>query len=312
MKYVNVLRQRVSLVMTLALACSAIAGIAWQASSKNEPKPGKFTEQETKQNLRQRALSGVGSKVRFASSASSTAEVDASVDSVAGFIHERSGMTMSAETAKRIKQAEKDILKGKGRRLSTAELTDTLTDIAIERVSDISDQEIESAANAYQATPDGEISSRDGGRWGYVTKDEFVSQVKAARGWAKHGDSALRAAVRPLVEEEVNGRVKYLSEALPEHFGNVPEQGASASQALLLAYSVATDDHLLGSQAELEKEKVTRRMAAKQTRAEKKQAKRESAKPYGVGGYLHSSPAGLFFSRGAVDKLISRTEGGQN
>jgi hypothetical protein len=312
MKYVNVLRQRVSLVMTLALACAVIAGITWQASSKNKPEPGKFTAEDTKQNLRQKALSGVGKGVRFASSSSSSAEVDASVDSVAGFINERSGLEMSAETAKRIKQAEKDILKGKGHRLSTAELTDTLTDITIERLSVLTDQEIELAANTYSATPDGEISSRDGGRWGHLTKDEFVGQVKAARGWATHGDSALRATVRPLVEEEVNVRVKYLSESLPEQFGNVPTQGASATQALLLAYSVATDDHLLGSRSELEQEKVGRRMAAKQTRADKKQARRESAKPYGVGGYLHSSPAGLFFSRGAVDKLVSRTEGGQN
>ena len=50
MKYVNLLRQRISLVaITLALACSAVVGISmWPVASKNEPKPGKYSEEDVK------------------------------------------------------------------------------------------------------------------------------------------------------------------------------------------------------------------------------------------------------------------------
>lgn len=314
MKYVNLLRQRISLVaIALALACAAATGISmWPVASKNEPKPGKYSEDDVKQDLRKRAQAGVGNSVRFATPTASAAEVDASVESVASFIQERAGLSMSADTKKRLSQAEKDVLKGKVRRLGVGELTEALTDITLERLSLLTDQEIETAANISSSTADGEISSRESGKWGSLSKDEFISQLKAGREWSKHGDSALRLAVRPLVEEEVNERVKYLSESLPTQFGGVPADGATPTQVMMLAYSVAADDHLLGSQNDLEQEKILRRIAAKQTRADKKaQSKRESGKAYGPGGYLHSSPLHLLLNQDTVGRLISRMEGGK-
>lgn len=314
MSYINSLRQRISLItITFALVCVAVAGVGmWRVAGKNDSKPGNYTKEDTKQNLQKRARASVGSQVHFAASNDSTEQVDASVASVANFIYERADVVMSVDSKMRVAQAERNVLEGKGRRLGIAELIDVFTDITLERLTRLTDGEIEWAANTYSATPDGEISSRDSGKWGYLTKEEFSNQLKAGREWAERGDFAVRSAVKPLIEGEVKERVEYLSESLPEQFGRVAADGFTPAQAVLLAYSVAADDHLLGSQSELEQEKILRRIAAKQTRNDKKiQGKRESGKPYGVGGYLHSSPIYLFFNQNAVDTLISRMEGGK-
>ena len=136
------------------------------------------------------------------------------------------------------------------------ELTDAITDITVEQLATVSDGAVQWAADTYDETPDGEIKTRESGKWGTLTKQEFIDQVKAGRDWSQNGDVAVKAALRPLVSEEVNDRVAALSEDLPEQFGNAQTDGVTPAQAVVVAYSVAADAPLFGSQEDLAKEKV--------------------------------------------------------
>lgn len=292
--------------MAIALAAALVvvgSVAAWHASKL----PAEASSEE-KQRLNERLRKGVGGEVRFASSASRPEQVDESVKSVDDFIYWRSGLRMSDETKRRLAKAENDVLKGKTKHITLGELTDELTTAVAERLATLTDEEIGQAADA-SSDENGEIRSRADGKWGVLTKRELIQQAKSGREWSRQGDSALRAALRPMIEGEVNDRVATLGAALPEQFGQAGTRGVTPTQALLITYSVAADDPLADSRGDIEQTIVQKRMDARQTREQKKAQKNVSGRPYGPRGFEHPSAPHLFFKAG-VDKLLSRSEGG--
>jgi len=262
-----------------------------------------------KQKLNEELRRGVGSEVQFASANDSSVLVVASVESAADFIYERSNLRMSDDTKKRLIDAEEGVLGGTGRRLSIEDMTDSLCNAVVARLATLTDDEVKQAADTY-ATPQGGIFTRACGKWGMFTKDEFTERVQAARVLSRAGNSAVRAGLRPFIEEEVIERTSYLSEALPDRFGNVKTNGVTPLQALLIVYSVAADDGLKGSRSDIAQNVVQKRMDAKQTRAEKKAQNRDFGRPYGVNGLLYSSPVHLLLNKETVTNLLSFAEGG--
>jgi hypothetical protein len=117
-------------------------------------------------------------------------------------------------------------------------------------------------------------------------------------------------ALRPMVEEGVSERAAALGAALPEQFGQASTQGVTPTQALLIAYSVGADDPLADSRGDIEQAFVLNRMEARQTREQKRAQKNVSGRPYGPRGAIHPSATAVFFKT-AVDKLLSRAEGGK-
>ena len=302
MRLIKGLRRSRLMAITLAAAFFVVGGVVfWHASRL----PAEASS-EVKQNSKERLQRGVGSEVRFASRPE---QVDEAVGSAADFIYWRSGLRMSDETRKSLAKAESDVLKGKARRITLGELTDDLTSSVVEKLAVATDEEIEQAADA-STNSNGEISSRADGRWGVLTKNEFIRQAKSAREWSRQGDSALPAALHPMIEEEVNGRAAALAAALPEQFGGAATQGVTPTQALLIAYSVGTDDPLADSRGDVERAFVQQRMDARLTREQKKAQKNVSGRPYGERGAMHPSAASLFFKT-AVGKLLSHAEGGK-
>lgn len=298
------LRRRRSAAIALAVACLTVGGVAiWHA-----PKLPAEASSENKQHLRERLRKGVGSEVRFASASSRPEQIDEAVGTAAEFIYRRSGLRMSDETRKRLAKAESDVLKGKTKHITLGELTDELTTAVAERLATLTDEEIGQAADA-SSDENGEIRSRADGKWGVLTKRELIQQAKSGREWSRQGDSALRAALRPMIEGEVNDRVATLGAALPEQFGQAGTRGVTPTQALLITYSVAADDPLADSRGDIEQTIVQKRMHARQTREQKKAQKNVSGRPYGPRGFEHPSAPQLFFKAG-VDKLLNRSEGG--
>ena len=293
--------------MTIALAAALlVAGgvAAWRASGLPA---AAFSE--GKQDLKERLRRGIGGEVRFASATSRPEQVDEAVRSAADFIRWRSGLVMTDETRKSLAKAESDVLKGKTKRITLGELTDDLTSSVVDRLATATDEEIELAADA-STDANGGISSRADGKWGVVTRDEFIRQVKSGREWSRQGDSAVSVALRPMVEEGVSERAAALGAALPEQFGQASTQGVTPTQALLIAYSVGADDPLADSRGDIEQAFVLNRMEARQTREQKRAQKNVSGRPYGPRGAIHPSATAVFFKT-AVDKLLSRAEGGK-
>jgi hypothetical protein len=305
MRLIQGLQRRYSLAIALMVAFVLVGGAAiWHASKL----PAEASS-EDKQELHKRLRKGVGSEVRFASAAANSQQIDEAVNSTDEFIYWRSGLRMSDETKKRVAKAESDVLKGKVQHITLGELTDNLTTAVVDRLATLTDEEIQQAADA-SADEHGDIRSRADGKWGVLTKKELIQQAKSGREWSHRGDSALRASLRPMIEEEVNGRAVTLSAALPEQFGQASAQGVTPTQALLIAYSVAADDPLTDSRGDIEQMIVQKRMDARMTREQKKAQKKVSGRPYGPRGWAHPSAPHLFFKAG-VDKLLNRGEGGK-
>jgi hypothetical protein len=300
--------------IALVLLCGALVTMSLlRASAERQERGQSFRASPAglRENLNERVRKGLGTEVRFADANDSADQVNASVESVASFIHARSDMRMSEDTKKRLAKAEKDTLKGKTARLSLDELTDSFAGTVTDSVANMSDEDIEHAADTLSSSG-GEVNARASGKWGSLTRAEFVSQVKAAREWSQRGDHAVRDAVRSLIAEEVNDRANYLSQAMPEQFGRIREEGVTPLQAVVIGYSVASDDLLADSRSDVAKTLAEERMARKLTRAEAKAQKRASNTPYGANGFLHASPLRFVFNKTAVNKLLDRAEGGNN
>ena len=305
MRLIQGLQRRHSLAIALAVAFVLVGGAAvWHASRL----PAQASS-EDKQELHKRLRKGVGSEVRFASAAANAQQIDEAVSSTDEFIYWRSGLRMSDETKKRLAKAESDVLKGKAKRITLDELTDNLTTAVGDRLANLTDEEIQQVADA-SADESGEIRPRADGKWGVLSKKELIEQAKSGRGLSQQGDSELRAGLRTAIEEEVNDRAIKLGAALPEQFGQASAQGVTPTQALLIAYSVTTDDPLADSRGDIEQMIIQKRMDARQTREEKKALKNVSGRPYGQRGLIHPSAPNFFFKAG-VDKLLNRSERGK-
>jgi hypothetical protein len=294
------------MAIAVLVAFVLVGGVALRRASRLPAK----ASAENKQPLQERLHKGVGSEVRFASAAARPEQIDEAVGSTDDFIYWRSGLRMSAATKRKLAAAESDVLKGKATRITLGELTDNLTSAAVERLASLTDEEIEQAADA-SSDEHGEIRSRADGRWGVLTRQSLVRQAKSGREWSRRGDSAPRVALRSMIEEEVSDRAVKLAAALPEQFGQASAQGVTPTQALLIAYSVAADDPLTDSRSDITQIIVQKRIAARQTREEKKAQKNVSGHPYGPRGLVHPSAAYLFFNKGSVDKFLTRSEGGK-
>lgn len=302
MSLIKGLRRRPSIAIATALSFLVLGGIAvWNASRQ----PAKASA-EDKQYLNKQLRKGIGNEVHFASKPEQTTDA---VASAADFIYWRSGLKVSDETKQKLAHAESDVLSGAARHITVSELTDNMTAVVVERLATLTDAEVQWATEV-SSDASGQIRSRADGKWGVLSKKQLLQQARAGREWSQRGDFALRDALHSMLEGEVNERVSALSSALPEQFGQASEQGLTPTQALLIAYSVATDDRLVDSRNDIQQAAVQQRMDAGQTREQKKKQK-TSGRPFGPNGFLHPSAPQLFLNRASVDKLLNLTEGGK-
>jgi hypothetical protein len=263
-----------------------------------------FARSQIKRALHAQVRDGLGKEVKFANEKSTGEEVRESVESAAGFIKERSGLELSARVKEKLADLETENLSGREQAISPAELTDALTDTAVERLSSVSDAEIDQAATTLSQS-DGEIILRGNGR-GHITSSEFVKQARAMRNMSRRGDAMLRDAVHKEVEDAVAERVKTFSRAVPEQFGGA-EKGVTPLQAVLITYSVVSDDLLAGSTDTL-KNKVEKTHYAKKKLG---LARADSApgKAYGKGGTLFAAPVDLILDEATMTRLLDRVGG---
>ena len=301
MSLIKGLQRRPSIAITTVLACVVVAVAVWQTS-----RFAATASSGDKQNLQKQLRQGVGSEVRFASRAE---QADDAVASAADFIYWRSGLKMSDDMKKKLAKAERDVLNGKSRYITAAELTENMTTAVVDRLTTITDAEIQEMTDQ-SSDPNGEIRSRADGKWGILSKKDLIQQAQAGREWSRREDIGLQTGLHSMIEGEVNNRVNTLSTLLPEQFGNASSQGVTPTQALVIAYSVATDDPLTNSRSDMAEELKQRRMEERQTREQWK-AQNLSLRPYGPRGWQHPSAPQLFFTKGSVNKLFNLNEGGE-
>lgn len=301
MKFAHSLRRSRYLTVTLALVVAAVAVAAFFGSRAYQREKSRDAA-ALKKDFHARIKKGVGTEVRFADSKSNSSHVRDSVESVDAFIKGRAGLGMSEETKAKLEGLETASLKSGGR-ISTDALGAALADTITERVKKLTDAEIDAAAGKLNGSGERQVALRANGSH-RINRDEFGPEAKKFRDQLASGDAAAAEAVRAVVTDEVEGRVATLGEAVPEQFGAAASEGLTPTQAVVVTYSVLTDDDLAGSTAELKQK-------AEKT-PNKKAKKDKPVVAYGPEGRLFSTPAHVFFNRESVGGFLDRLEKGGN
>jgi hypothetical protein len=290
----------------LVIICATLVGLSiWplklgQIGHAGQPNAAKL-EYDAKQ-VTDQVRRGIGRQVRFASAGDSLETVSASVWQVDKFIFERSGLKMSPQTRERLTAMESGAVMGEGRRIGLDDLTDALTESAVERLSTLTDQEIEDSRKTFLA---GGLNIHTRASGGLLAPEEFVEQTKALRDEAQRHDKLLRDQARDFIAREVQSRADLLGRALPEVFGRASKEGITPLQAVVFTYSVASDDQLNGSQGELQ-ETVSAINQARGQNVKNPAAERA----YGVNGRVYATPLNLLFNAKTFSSLLDRIEKG--
>lgn len=322
MKYLTFLKPARYAVVALMLACAVIVTASvWRSSAV------RFSDKDKlKQQFHARIRDGVGREVGLAKRGDSPGQIRAAVNSVVSFIEKRSGIKLSEETKSRLAAMEESTQNGAGRRLTTNELGGVINATLLGRLSTLSDQDIaqvDDTLRGFNAPDLPKNYNRDFKLPGGIVligmpSEKTVARLKAVRDQlgTPAGD-IFEGMLRKIVRERVQNRAQYLSEALPEQFGNmwdvsndressITDGGITPLQAFLIAYSLASDDYLSDSQDSLNKRMRGHR--ASLVKACGKYPSPAGHHAYGVNGYIFSSPLGLIFDEQIINRLLDRIE----
>jgi hypothetical protein len=307
MRRLPTLRPARIVVLSLSLVCLTGTGLGLYSSAvrRDHSADGKRLFQERLRN-------GVGREVVFTRPGDGPENVRASVNSLARFIYARSGVRLSEQAKGRLADLEGRTLAGEYRRLTADELSDAVGRAAVERIATLSDEQMAYAAECLRGfdAPDLPESVRRGrakvrlraSKPGELTPSQVVDQAKAIRDADGASRSLFLGAAKNAVAGELKGRRAFLGEALPEYFGT-DDAGLTPLQALLLTYSVASDDLLTDSAAGLRA-----RMRGIQERLARASGEPypspEGHHAYGPNGYVFSTPLDLAFDDRSVALLL--------
>ena len=313
------------IVVALAVACAVVgAASVWRSSARKHN-----DRAAEEQQFRARVRDGVGREVALPAQGDSAGQIRAAVNSVAVFMERRAGVQLSGATKNRLAGMEARMLSGAARRLTLDELSDIITTTAMERLATLSEQEIAEADDILRGfnAPDMPAGfSRDlklpGGIVFMGTPPErTIARLRGVRDQlgAPAGE-VFQGMARRIVRERARNRAQYLSRAVPERFGNMwdtindreysaAEGSVTPLQALLIAYSLASDDYLTDSEAAL-----ARRMRGIQATISQVMGSRYPSpagqRAYGVNGYIFSSPLNLWFDERIITSLLDKIEEG--
>jgi hypothetical protein len=310
----RILRLRLAryVLLSLAIVSAAGTGLGLYTSAVRRDR-----DADGKRNFHERLRDGVGREVKFASPGDSADNVRVAVESLAHFIHARSGVQLGEQTKAWLADLEGRTISGEYHPLTVDELSDAIGRTAIERIATLSDEQINYAAECLRGfdAPDLPDSFRHGrnkirlraSKAGGLTPEQFIAQAKALRGADEASRSIFLGATKSAVSAEIKGRKTYLGEALPEQFGPA-DSGMTPLQALLITYSVASDDLLTDSEAGLHdrmrsiQEGITRQKGVPFPSPEGHSA-------YGPNGYVFSTPLDLVLDDQTLGLLLDHLAG---
>ncbi|PYS20450.1 MAG: hypothetical protein DMF72_21195 [Acidobacteria bacterium] len=306
MNYVSLVKRGRLIVAIVGLLCVALAGaLVWRTAAIRR---SHASESQRKYNARVR--DGVGSEVQFADSGDE-GNCRASADSVSHFIFKRSGAILHGKTKTRLARMEASTLAGNNRRISLDQLSEVLAQTAIERISKLSDSDINHASESLRGfdAPDLPDSFRRGrntvklraSKGSSLTPEQFVAQAKAIRSADDASKNIFQAAAKTAIVDELGKRSRSLGDAVPERFGS--SGGLTPIQVVLLAYSIVADDPLTDSEANSQNHMVEVRDGMTRITGQT-YASPDGHLAYGNNGYLFSTPLDLAFDDETVNLLL--------
>lgn len=327
-KHIPLIRYvRFVLIVSVVVCLTAAIASVWRSSAvKTDDKNVK------KARFLARVREGVGREVKVSTLGDSSAQVRVAADSVVNFIEKRSGVKLSGSTKDRLAALEERTLNGAARRLLTGELSQIITTILLDNLLELSDGEISvivETLRGFNAPGMPKKPSRNfklpGGIAFFMAEPEdahvqkIEAQLKSVRNQlGTPGGEVFRGMAGGVIRDRVARHAKYLSEGVPEAFGNmwdvandrerdVADGGITPLQAMLVAYSLVSDDYLADNDASLERRMKSLQKGLTES-ADAPYPDPAGHRPFGVNGYLFSSPLDLMFDEQTINRLLDRVE----
>jgi hypothetical protein len=311
MKHLTLPKRTLFVATLVALASALVVGVSlWRTSAV------RYDQAVAKQKFLASVRDGVGSEVSFARRGDNPNGVRTSVESAAHFMRQRSGVDLRGQTKTRLADMEARTLNGTLRRITPDELSEIIAATAMERLAVSSDEEIGRAVETLRGfdapdLPDSFRYSRAHVRLRAnavtnLTPEKLAAQTKAARDADPVTRVLIKVGVKQAASEEVQKRAKYLGEAVPEQFGAATD-GFTPLQAVLIAYSVASDDPLADSAANLQKRLATMHDGIEMLTG-RHYPSADGHLAYGPNGYIFSTPLDTAFDEQTVNLLLDKIE----
>lgn len=304
-------RYQVLLILSVTLMIALVTVISWWSPSA--ARKNVLSESEIREKYIERIKDG-------------TQDMRGSVilppTRVSQVISQRSGYKLSNEVVKRMERMESQVSQGQIKLITVRQLNTALSQTILSRIATLTDKEIESVVESLQGfnTPDlpeenkrSRFYIRIRAHWlAFKATNDLVSQVKDIRSQAQSGQMDFKTVLDGFLDNEAVRRIVLFTEAMPDQFSksksyNTPlDFELRPSQAVLLAYSIISDDLFLDS---IEQQKTLMKSVADE------KAKRAGYFPdpskyfaYGDNGFIHSSPTSTLLSRNSLNKFLNLLE----
>lgn len=202
-------------------------------------------EQKTSANENGRAeyLARVKEGMSLLSFAKSSAEVSNSISSMNVFMMERSGMEINSSVNQKMLVLENAALSDSSKLISFDKFVETVTDLALERNAELTDEELDEVITRAQGFTTAELATTNKSRLialrpgNYVdmSKEEAIKELKSLK--SAKMQLVAKDYIRNFISQEVKTTLINLASASPEKFGenwdllkNRPSKGLTPSQ----------------------------------------------------------------------------------
>lgn len=249
--------------------------------------------------------------------------INAVPDNLATFIFNRSGIQMSQTNKDLLRQTEQQAW-NQSKRITKSELSEVLTNVAFERLPNITDNNVDSMADTLHGfdAPSLPLSLKPNKdsvmlRWsgeGRMPTDSFKNQIKNTRNnliacqtrcssSVEWQNNIARTAFNNRVSLEIFNILDSLEKA-DSNFSGGNTNDLTPSEAVLVAYSVISGDILVGNQSDLQ----NKMNAVQRTRSQLLSQPYPSPQghyAFGENGYLFSSPVNFLFDDSSMNRIIT-------
>lgn len=245
-------------------------------------------------------------QVEFPSTTGSEGEIKRSVESIDNFLYSRSNIRLGETVKSRLVAAERQVTLGANSRLTSEQLIDVLAEVAFKRLQSLTDDDIRKAKATYEKSyiVDGSYA---GFTWKQIklSPSDFEKNLRRLSERSKSNNREFRNSLQKLIagnspESGVNGQLQLYARVLPEQFGAVMQAGISPTQALVIAYAIASDDPIHVPRTALENEMAQ----AHKNIGGQRYPEPNGNCPFGTNGYLFATPLDLIFDDQTIESML--------
>lgn len=274
---------------------------------KPDPSQGTTMSETYKQQIRN-ALA----EISFPSN-NNLNQISAASDDLSEFMNYRAGVQLSQSNKNSLNSLEQSFWSD-SKRIGVHGLAEVMTEIAVERIPQLTDTEINGITEAFKGfnapgLPVGFVASRNyihlrGRVVQSMSASSFTTELTNLRNGGVESKIA-QNMIKLAVTQEIERKTKLITEAEPTFFGNT-EANMTPLQAVLISYLIATDDEMAYNQTGL-----TNRMNLKHQSLAQRNGSYPSPsghKAYGTNGYLFSSPSSMALNESNFNLLINKIQ----